>query len=406
MTRQEIGDWAQSVISQKKNVILEWATGVGKTKQAIDAINNYRKENYATSVLIVVAEVAHINNWQKEFQKFGTDIAQDLSCDIHIICYDSLKKYVNQTFNILILDECHHSVTDLRLSYLTQITADKVIGLSATIEPEAISCLEHIYGQFTTLRVTLQEAIDWGILPSPKIVLVPLTLDNTTASETIVFTRGNEKTRKVVNCSLREKWKYIRDKKNFKDLELRMLATPLQKYNDFCNNMEYYSNLYFSTKKEIFKQKWLLYGSQRKTFLGLQKTEQALQIIQTIKGYRFICFCTNIEQAESLGNNNAIHSKKSFSQEQIDAFNKGEQNSLFVVNMLKEGQNLKDIEKGVIVQLDGNTRSFIQRLGRVLRAENPLIYIIYFKGTQDETYLNKALEGINKEYIIPYEDNN
>lgn len=36
---------------------------------------------------------------------------------------------------------------------------------------------------------------------------------------------------------------------------------------------------------------------------------------------------------------------------------------------------------------------------RAMRADEPEIYIMYYKGTRDEEYLNKALEGIDPEYI-------
>lgn len=42
---------------------------------------------------------------------------------------------------------------------------------------------------------------------------------------------------------------------------------------------------------------------------------------------------------------------------------------------------------------------------RMYRSENPLIYIFYYKSTRDEEYLQKALEGINKEYV-EYESDN
>ena len=73
--------------------------------------------------------------------------------------------------------------------------------------------------------------------------------------------------------------------------------------------------------------------------------------------------------------------------------------------MLQEGVNLTDIEVGVIIQLDGEERSFIQRFGRTLRSDSPVQYIIYYKGTRDEEYLNNALENIDKKYIkeIDYE---
>ena len=67
--------------------------------------------------------------------------------------------------------------------------------------------------------------------------------------------------------------------------------------------------------------------------------------------------------------------------------------------MLQEGMNLKDIEAGIIVQLDGEERAFIQKFGRTLRADSPEQYIIYFRATRDEEYLNNALENIDKKYI-------
>ena len=86
-------------------------------------------------------------------------------------------------------------------------------------------------------------------------------------------------------------------------------------------------------------------------------------------------------------------------QSNVTRFNNGETNSLYAVGMLTEGMNLKDIEKGMIIQLDGQERGFIQKLGRILRSEEPEIYILYFSQTRDEEYLKKAIEGINKEYI-------
>lgn len=42
---------------------------------------------------------------------------------------------------------------------------------------------------------------------------------------------------------------------------------------------------------------------------------------------------------------------------------------------------------------------------RMYRSKKPLIYIFYYKGTRDEEYLQKALEGINEEYV-EYESDN
>lgn len=36
---------------------------------------------------------------------------------------------------------------------------------------------------------------------------------------------------------------------------------------------------------------------------------------------------------------------------------------------------------------------------RSLRATDPVQYILYYKNTKDEEYLQKALENINRDYV-------
>ena len=147
---------------------------------------------------------------------------------------------------------------------------------------------------------------------------------------------------------------------------------------------------------------WLQWGSVRKRYLGELKTKKADELCKKLKKQkkRFICFCSSILQAEVLGKEDCIHSKKKDVSTIISEFNSGERNSIFAVGMLQEGQNLNNIQAGVIVQLDGEERGFIQKFGRSLRAEDPVQYILYYKNTRDEEYLQKALENINKNYIL------
>ena len=67
--------------------------------------------------------------------------------------------------------------------------------------------------------------------------------------------------------------------------------------------------------------------------------------------------------------------------------------------MLQEGVNLTDTPILVMVQLDGQDRSTIQRGGRVLRHETPEVYMMVLKGTRDEVYYEKALQLFNKKPI-------
>lgn len=71
-----------------------------------------------------------------------------------------------------------------------------------------------------------------------------------------------------------------------------------------------------------------------------------------------------------------------------------------VMKIIVVKQNLVDIEAGVIIQLDNIERAFIQKFGRVLRADSPKQYIFYYKNTRDEEYLKNVYEEIDEDYII------
>ena len=405
MTRDEINKKSIKLATNNKIVALEFATGVGKSKIALDIINTLFITN-VPSILLVVAELAHFDNWKNEANKWGYDKLWDT-----IICvtYASLKKHKDMKYDIIILDEAHHIGSDLRLDVIDNIQFDKMLLLSATLGGYLKQYMSNMFNtQIKSYEITLQQAIDWGILPKPKIYLIPLTLNTTNVSEKIIEEWGKAPLRKRYKCTYQERWEYIKNKKKYPNVILEISCTPYQKYIYLTEKFEYFKKFYFRNRNEAVKNKWLQLGSQRKRFMSELKTPIVKKFLNFVTNSRYICFCGSIEQADILGKNNSIHSKKDNSAEIIDKFNNKEINNLFAVGMLQEGQNLNDIEVGIIVQLDGQERSFIQKFGRSLRAEDPTQYIFYYKNTRDTEYLQNALEGIDKSYIqeLDYENNN
>ena len=128
---------------------------------------------------------------------------------------------------------------------------------------------------------------------------------------------------------------------------------------------------------------------------------------ETFKRYDFACDSSKdeylygedgTEYLDFLGGI-AVNSVGGCNQAVIDAFNKGTISRIYAVGMITEGMNLAEIEAGIIIQLDGKERLFIQKVGRALRAKSPIVCIFYYKNTQDETYLRKALENVDEKYI-------
>ena len=399
MTREELQIQSLSLIKQSNRVALQWCTGLGKSKIAIDMANyladkEFKEHKEPFNVLLVVAETAHKSNWKIEFDRWGlkTD-------NVVMECYASLKKYRNSYWDLVIFDEAHHLGSDLRMDVLTELHAQNIILLSATLPDQVMQAVTEVFGEFVTSKVTLKEAIEWGILPQPKVYLIPLTLDSTHPNCTIVEEWGIKEKRVTYRCKFHERWEYLRNKNKYPNAVLEISCTQQQKYDYLSDQFEYWRSQFFRTRQEFIKNKWLQVGSQRKRFLGESKTDAVRLLLHKIQNKRFICFCTSIEQAELLGGKNAIHSKKDNSLDIIDDFNTKKIDNLFAVGMLQEGQNLTDIEAGVIVQLDGQERAFVQKFGRSLRATDPIQFIFYYKDTRDTEYLENVLEGINEEYI-------
>ena len=405
MTRDDINKKSIKLAKENKILALEFATGIGKSKIALDIINSLFITNVPT-VLLVVAELAHFNNWKDESFKWNYDkLWNTITC----VTYASLKKHKDMKYDIIILDEAHHIGSDLRLDIIDNIQFDKMLLLSATLGESLKQYISSMFNtQIKSYKITLQQAIDWKILPKPKIYLIPLTLNTTNVSEKIIEEWGKVSLRKRYKCTYQERWEYIKNKKKYPNVILEISCTPYQKYIYLTEKFEYFKKFYFRNRNEAVKNKWLQLGSQRKRFMSELKTPIVKKFLRHVTNNRYICFCGSIEQADILGKNNSIHSKKDNSAEIIDKFNNKEINNLFAVGMLQEGQNLNDIEVGIIVQLDGQERSFIQKFGRSLRAEDPVQYIFYYKNTRDTEYLQNALEGINENYIqeLNYENNN
>lgn len=402
MTREELQQKALDLLQTENYVLLQWGTGVGKGYFGVKAISTLKPQK----VLILVAERAHIENWRDEFKKQGEEKLLD-NCTIS--CYASLKKYEDTCWDFIILDESHHACSKLRLDYIYSIKALKVLALSATMKKDDIENLSFAFTRrlhaFSIFKVGLQDAIEDEILPEPKIYLIPLSLDKTNFTETIEENWGKSAQKTTICCKYPEMWKYKKNKSKFPNVKLIISCTQYQKYLYICEQFNYWQRFYMRNRNEAIKNKWLQWGSKRKLYLGQLKTTLASSLVSKLQTEkkRFICFCANIEQAEALGGKNAVHSKTTEIEAKIKAFNDGTQDSLFCCQMLTEGQNLNNIEAGILVQLDGNERTYIQKAGRAMRAKNPEIYIFYYKDTRDEEFLNNAIQGIDKKYIENYE---
>jgi superfamily II DNA or RNA helicase len=239
----------------------------------------------------------------------------------------------------------------------------------------------------------LKDAIKEDILPDPKVYVVGMELGDKRHDQLIKIGKYES----TVKVKWENRMKYIS-----RNIPCNIMCTQKQKYQYYTETMEYWKERYEHSKNEYHHNLWVNTGSMRKRYLGEQKTADVYKFLDGMPSdKRYVCFCASVAQASMLGGKNTISSKRrsSVNQDIIDSFNQKRINSIYAVGMITEGMNLNDIQVGIIVQLDGKERLFIQKIGRVLRADSPVAVIFYYKNTQDENYLKGALENIDPKFV-------
>lgn len=398
MTRDDIQKKCTELIHTVDNLVLEFGTGVGKTLSALLAA-----KEIGGKVKIVCAETSHIENWRLEMQKHKIELQ-----DVDIFCYASLKKHANTSCDVLILDECHRSVSDTRAAHIRSIQSKKNIFLSGTIEDEVKKVIRSLYCDSCTVHwwtISTSDAINLGILPCPKIYLVDCALDNTTSNLIYVKTKGGKKAEGLVPIVVdaKDMWSTLKSLSG-KPYVLHIRCTQKEYYEMLSSEIDYLKKVYFSLRQPFAKNRWLHKAGERKTFIGMCKTGRVEEIMKEYEDKRTICFATNIEQCEELGTSECIiHSKSdNDGEDMINDFNSAKINKLFAVKMFREGVNLQNIDAGFMIQVDNGSVSSSQVLGRVLRSEAPELYIFRMRGTVDEGYVETALERIDPKFIYDY----
>lgn len=380
---------------QGSNWLFELATGVGKSKLALDKIRQCHEviadNPKGCSLLIVVPRNIHKKNWEEEIKKWWPD--NNLIIDF--TTYVSFPKYKG-TWDYAIFDECHHLSERCREA-LCDFHIGHSVLLSATIKDTLRDELLEVFDELETLKVDTRKAIDDNILPDPKVYLVPLTLKDDFPIESI-WKNPNAKGQ-LINCCWKERWHYIKQKTN----PVRIFCTEKQYIEDLNTSIEWWKRRYMQTRNEGVKAKWLRLCNDRLKYLSEKKNSYIRRILAKLGDTRTLTFCSSIEQTKALGSH-CINSKNQNSELTLDRFNEGKINHITACNMLNEGMNLVNCQVGIYANLNSSDTIVQQRTGRLLRHPNPLIIIPYYIGTREEELVAKMLENYNPELVFTIKD--
>lgn len=363
------------------NILLKLATGVGKTKLALELI----EQRAAGPILIVYPKVTLKDEWLKEIKKWNKE---HLLNNITFTTYASLHKHAVGRggepirYSICVFDEAHH-LSERKRNIFKGFTSANNILLSATINRNLDVELHKLFKGLHTYTVSTKDAIENEILPDPTVILIPLGLKNqrTTCSFVVNPKAKNSITREY-SISISNYWRLKKSK-----CRATMIGTPLEYHSLLCNLIEFYR---LRQHNPVMKNIFLRLSGERLEWLSFLKNNHIKDILRVLKNDKTITFCSNIAQAELLGSN-AIHSQNKKSEELKKKFNAGKIKHITSVAMLNEGVNLTNCKYGIWARYNTSEVMVVQKIGRILRHKTPYIVLPYFENTREEEIVSSML---------------
>jgi len=374
-------------ISNPKST-LNLPTGFGKTYMALSIINylynhkNIDKNNFRC-LIIVPTEIIRDDVFPKEFKKFGL---QHLLSKCRIECIQTVYKWVDEEFDIVVCDEIHNYLPEngeINYEYFKFFENNKyryILGLSASIDAKRLEFLNKIAP--ISYKLTLDEAVKLGIIS-------PFTIYN---------------------------------------VEIPLTTEELAKYNQLLNVYLYYEKLlggrfeaysnsikFLTEENEENKRNAIIFRNtikKRQTLLNdaFNKIGCTQNILKYFPDSNGIIFSESILQCHKLIENNekaiSYHSKMKKS-EKLAAINRlNDQRTkiryISAVRALNEGLSIDTIEFAIITAGNSKVKDMIQRIGRSCRFveyKKAIVIRLYVKGTQEEKWVRKSQEEFDKTNI-------
>lgn len=344
---------AEQVYNKHNKVLMQFATGAGKTKAALDLVGDVLTERWT----VLVPRLPLFDTWKEEIAKWQYINILD---NLDFLCYASAHKLPIGNNNV-ILDEAHR-VTENNLPYIKAfLGTGKLICLSATVPLEKRQLLFALgIDTSNTLKYSLDQAVKDNLVADYNIKVIQFPLDNT-----------------VKNIKAGKKGKYF-------------MVTEQQGY---IFQEQKVKQVMYSSRPDAIK--WAILGRMRFIYNlpgKLELTKVLLSKIPTDK--RVIIFCGSIAHANLICKHR-FHSKTT--DKDYKAFCEGKLNRLAVVQTIAEGVNIPEVDYAIIMQVQSKDLHTIQKAGRIVRkTKDPdktgNIIILEATGTQDTKWVQSAIK--------------
>lgn len=338
---------------KSKHGILLLAPRFGKCRTSIHALAKLKPE----SILIAYPDNKIKESWQADFEELGFDDS--------IVTYTthlSLKKYADQSFDVVIIDEIH-LLSDAQIEVCKDLfdVNGQILGLTGTLSSWTERTLEEELDLHVIATYPIEKAIEEGVIVDYEIHVIRVPLDNVTMQDY----KGKQKT----------------EKKQFD--ALTWVINKLQ--NSGSDTM------------------FMRLARMRLIQSSLAKTNATKRLLAAHKDERVLVFCGITKIADNLGIP-SYHSK-STEKQLFEDFAEGKGNHLAVVKIGNTGVTYKPLNKVIINYFDSNAENLAQKINRCMAMEyntpdkKAHIYIVSTTEPTELKWLQKALEFFDKNKI-------
>ena len=358
---------AKQAVIKNNGGMIAMATGSGKSRVAVELAKYYYNplDDY-NAALLVPTEKLRDENWQEEFEKWE---AKNVWRGTERLCYASASKIKDCDFPIAILDE-GHNITELSSEFFSNNKVERTVLLTATppsdpIKKEILKSL----GIKLVYEVTLDQAVRLGFVAPYKITVVSVALDNTTKN-----IPGGTKLKPF-------------------------MTTESAAYAYHCKAIQ--QAMFDKTPSGRKRHQFAILRRMQFIYKIPSKTEVIKFLLEKVipQDDRSLIFCGSIEQAEAVCPNR-YHSKSG--DKAYNAFKSEEINRLSCVKAINEGHNFPGVDSGIVGQLNSKEKDLVQRIGRLIRyrpGHEAHLYIVVSESTQDEKWLENAVENLDQSKI-------
>ncbi|QDP46399.1 MAG: putative ATP-dependent DNA helicase [Prokaryotic dsDNA virus sp.] len=358
------------------------ATGIGKTKMGLMAIDHIlSKDIYNKALIVVPTENLRDNEWPNELKKWKLSKYKDR---IDIQCIQTVYKWENYTCSILIVDEVHTTLSYEYRNLYENNSFDNIYCLTAT-EPENDEYKEYLKGFAPTIKKTdTLDALDLELVSPYKVYNLGVSFTEEEVKEykrfdTLFNKATNELGGRFVAFENATKLKNSKDKEEAKWANIFYMA--MQKRKNICYNAV--------NKVELIKK--IVNKFPNRKGLVFSQSINFAENLQDILGEECITFHSKMK----------LKDKKRALKEFGDGRTKVR--LISSVKALNAGLNVPECSLGICAAGSSKALDNIQRRGRVLRmieGKQALYINLYVRGTQEVKWVRKRTQNdYNCEWI-------